>query len=65
MIAEPTLLMAYGGSSEDVARTCHPHPVPTHLSSHTHADSPLLFTDIERSSQGGSHGHLWQVHPLL
>ena len=27
MIAEPTLLMAYGGSSEDVARTCHAHPV--------------------------------------
>lgn len=26
MIAEPTLLMAYGGSSEDVARTCHAHP---------------------------------------
>jgi len=26
MIAEPTLLMAYGGSSEDIARTCHAHP---------------------------------------
>jgi len=26
MIAEPTLLMAYGGSSEDLARTCHAHP---------------------------------------
>jgi len=26
LIAEPTLLMSYGGSSEDVARTCHAHP---------------------------------------
>jgi len=26
LIAEPTLLMAYKGSSEDLARTCHAHP---------------------------------------
>jgi len=26
MIAEPTLLMSYGGSSEDIGRTCHAHP---------------------------------------
>lgn len=26
MIAETVLLMAYGGSSEDLARTCHAHP---------------------------------------
>jgi len=26
MIAEPTLAMEYGASSEDIARTCHAHP---------------------------------------
>lgn len=26
MIAEPTLAIEYGASSEDVARTCHAHP---------------------------------------
>lgn len=27
MIAEVTLAMEYGASSEDIARTCHAHPV--------------------------------------
>lgn len=39
MIAEPTLLMAYGGSSEDVARTCHAHPVPEPLAWRTQTES--------------------------
>ena len=26
LIAEATLLMEFGGSSEDMARTCHAHP---------------------------------------
>ncbi|HZV20557.1 MAG TPA: dihydrolipoyl dehydrogenase, partial [Hyphomicrobiales bacterium] len=26
MIAEPAILMEFGGSSEDLARTCHAHP---------------------------------------
>ncbi|MGZ3304674.1 MAG: dihydrolipoyl dehydrogenase, partial [Asticcacaulis sp.] len=26
MIAEACVLMAFGGASEDLARTCHPHP---------------------------------------
>ncbi|MEL6365355.1 MAG: dihydrolipoyl dehydrogenase, partial [Pseudomonadota bacterium] len=29
MIAEACLVMEFGGSSEDVARTCHPHPTRT------------------------------------
>lgn len=29
MIAEPTVVMAYGGSSEDIARVCHAHPTLT------------------------------------
>jgi dihydrolipoamide dehydrogenase len=29
MIAEACIIMAFGGSSEDVARTCHPHPTRT------------------------------------
>jgi dihydrolipoamide dehydrogenase len=27
MIAEVVLAMEYGASSEDIARTCHAHPV--------------------------------------
>ena len=26
MIAEATIAMEFGGSAEDIARTCHPHP---------------------------------------
>jgi hypothetical protein len=26
MIGEVCVLMAFGGASEDLARTCHPHP---------------------------------------
>ncbi len=26
MITELTITMEFGGSSEDIARTCHPHP---------------------------------------
>ena len=26
LISEATMTMAFGGSSEDIARTCHPHP---------------------------------------
>ena len=26
MIAEATLALEYGGSAEDIARTCHAHP---------------------------------------
>ncbi len=26
MIAEATLALEYGASSEDIARVCHPHP---------------------------------------
>ncbi|WP_031552029.1 dihydrolipoyl dehydrogenase [Parvularcula oceani] len=29
MIAEACLVMAFGGASEDIARTCHPHPTRT------------------------------------
>lgn len=29
MIAEACIIMAFGGSSEDIARTCHPHPTRT------------------------------------
>jgi dihydrolipoamide dehydrogenase len=29
MIAEACLVMEFGGSSEDIARTCHPHPTRT------------------------------------
>jgi dihydrolipoamide dehydrogenase len=29
IIAEACLVMAFGGSSEDIARTCHPHPTRT------------------------------------
>lgn len=29
MIAEACLLMEFGGASEDIARTCHPHPTRT------------------------------------
>ncbi|MEM1409430.1 MAG: dihydrolipoyl dehydrogenase [Pseudomonadota bacterium] len=29
MIAEACVIMAFGGSSEDIARTCHPHPTRT------------------------------------
>ena len=29
MIAEAVLAMEYGGSAEDVARTCHAHPTHT------------------------------------
>ncbi len=29
MIAEAVLVMEFGGSSEDIARTCHPHPTRT------------------------------------
>ncbi|MEM9839737.1 MAG: dihydrolipoyl dehydrogenase [Pseudomonadota bacterium] len=29
MIAEACVVMAFGGSSEDIARTCHPHPTRT------------------------------------
>ena len=28
MIAEAVLALEYGASSEDIARTCHAHPVP-------------------------------------
>lgn len=30
MISEAVLAMEYGASSEDVARTCHAHPVKSH-----------------------------------
>ena len=26
MISEATIAMEFGGSAEDIARTCHPHP---------------------------------------
>jgi dihydrolipoamide dehydrogenase len=26
MITEASVAMEFGGSSEDIARTCHPHP---------------------------------------
>ena len=26
MITEATIAMEFGGSAEDIARTCHPHP---------------------------------------
>ncbi|MCQ8185155.1 dihydrolipoyl dehydrogenase [Parvularcula maris] len=29
MIAEACIIMSFGGSSEDIARTCHPHPTRT------------------------------------
>jgi dihydrolipoamide dehydrogenase len=29
MIAEPAVLMEFGGSAEDLARTCHAHPTLT------------------------------------
>jgi dihydrolipoamide dehydrogenase len=29
MIAEPSVLMEFGGSAEDLARTCHAHPTLT------------------------------------
>ena len=29
MIAEAAVLMEFGGSSEDLARTCHAHPTLT------------------------------------
>ena len=29
MIAEAAVAMEFGGSSEDIARTCHPHPTLT------------------------------------
>jgi dihydrolipoyl dehydrogenase len=29
MIAEATAIMEFGGSAEDLARTCHPHPTLT------------------------------------
>jgi len=46
MIAEPTLLMAYGGSSEDIARTCHAHPTLSEASKEAAMatyDKPIHF----------------------
>jgi hypothetical protein len=36
MIAEAVLALEYGASSEDIARTCHAHPVPYVFASFRH-----------------------------
>ena len=33
MIAEGVLGMEYGAAAEDIGRTCHAHPVPSHVCS--------------------------------
>lgn len=40
MIAEVVLAMEYGASPEDIARTCHAHPVNPFVSN-------FLFLDIQ------------------
>lgn len=54
MISEAVLAMEYGASSEDVARTCHAHPVNLQKNWHF-----FLLLDSERSFQGGLFGCSW------
>jgi dihydrolipoamide dehydrogenase len=52
MIAEACLALEYGASSEDVARTCHAHPVSSYL----HSISSSFVIDPFGGPQGGLFG---------
>lgn len=66
MIAEAVLALEYGASAEDVARTCHAHPVSVACCS---SDDVILIVlacaDAIRSVERGVHGGLQQTHSLL
>ena len=73
MIAEGVIGIEYGASSEDLARTCHAHPVRAaamrpvwrrHLTVRV-LSRVFVAADAERGVQGGVHGHVRQAHPLL